>query len=427
MGKQEELEKASELIRSAQKAVEEQDLPQAVSKFTESIEHCRKVGLTGVELQAHGGLARTYQLMGDLANAAREYEVVRSLGELAGDKGSPYLAYSNLGTIYMHLGRFDDALFAARKTGDYARAMADKKTEVASRGLVGQILRRQGDLDGALSEALDGLALAQELGDVSEELAFLGDMTVISMLREEWEEASRIAKGALEKSQALGNGEARTVFLGHLSQISRNSGDTEGAKKFAQQGYESSMLSGNVREQAAFLQDLAVLDEADGEMERAATRYRESLDLLEELGHREGLVFGYRRLGLLLCKAGQHERGLAAVAHALMLSAPVSEDALKGTFSEVFPVAAQSWLVAAYEPMEVGLRHVKQALDLLLESGADAELLQSMKKAIQVLRALADSKGDIHSAPAMAASEMALEVDEELGTDLSGFVKKAYA
>ena len=439
MGKQEDLERAGMLLRAAQ-SVAESDVTQAIERFRAAAAHCREVGLTGAEVEARLGLARCLQEVRDLTQATREYEVARSLAEVLGDKPRLAMAVSLLAPIYKAQGRWEDALAAARKSGEFAVATADVRGQLVAKGIAGQVLRRMGEIDEALSEAMDGLALAQSSGDVPEELAFLGDLVALAMHKGDDEEAARLARRGLERCVALERDRGQAVFHGHLGQLARRGGDLVGAQDHATQGLEAARRAGDRHEEAAFAQDLAFVQEANGDLQSALASLRESLDILEELGQRESLVLGYRRLALMLCAVGEHVRGLAAVAHALVLAAPVAPALYQDTFSAVFPVVAQAWISGEDDALLEGLGMVDQALGIA--SGSDAqvegeapssplasvtpEVAGAMTDAVAALESMARSRGDSGTPEAAEARRLGEVVDEVLGTDLVGYLAEAY-
>lgn len=437
MGKQEDLERAGMLLRAAQ-AIAEADPAQALERFRAAADHCRSVGLTGAEIDARLGLARCLQETGNLGEAARVYEVCRSLAEVLGDKARLPLVISFLPPLYKALGRWDEALAAARTSGEYAKASADVRGQLVSLGLAGQVLRRLGRLDEALSEAMDGLALAQEAGDVPEELAFLGDLVALAMAKGDDEEATRLARRGLERCEALERDRGEAVFHGHLGQLARRGGDLAAAADHAAKGLEAAQRAGDRHEEAAFVQDLALVKESAGDMPGAVEAMRASLDILEELGQRESLVLGYRRLALMLCQLGEHVRALAAVAHALVLSAPVAPALYQDTFSGVFPVVAQAWIAKEDDALLEGLGMIDQALTMVTGAAADGpegapppadvgpEVSGAMRKAVLALEAMARSRGDTNAPEAAEARRLGGEVDVVLGTDLVGYLAEAW-
>jgi tetratricopeptide (TPR) repeat protein len=436
MGKQEDLERAGMLLRAAQ-AIAESDPVQALERFRVAADHCREVGLTGAEVDARLGLARCLQETRDLVAATREYEVARSLAEVLGDRVRQSVAVGFLAPLYKAQGRWDDALDAARLSGEFAKASGDTRGQLVARGIAGQVFRRMGRLDEALSEAMDGLALAQEAGDVPEELAFLGDLVAISMAKADDEEAARLALRGLERCEALDRDRGQAVFHGHLGQLARRAGDLDGALDHANQGLEAARRAGDRHEEAAFVQDLALVKEARGDMGGAIEELRASLDILEELGQRESLVVGYRRLGLMLCQVNEHVRAMAAIAHALVLSAPVAASLYQDTFSGVFPVVAQAWIAGEDDALLEGLGMIDQALTLAKGDGsgegpsppmaaATPEVSLAMEKAVAAIESMARSRGDAGTPESAEARRLGEEVDAVLGTDLVGYLAEAY-
>lgn len=436
MGKQEDLERAGLLLRAAQ-AVAATDPIEARERFRAAAEHCRKVGLTGAEVDARMGLARCLQETREPTQATREYEVARSLAEVLGDKDRLALAVSMLAPLYKALGRWEDALAAARESGRQAQRTKDVRGQLVARGIAGQVLRRLGKTDEALDEAMSGLALAQEAGDVAEELAFLGDLVVLAMHGGDVAEAARLAQRGLERCEALERDRGQAVFHGHLGQLARRAGDLDVARHHAEKGLAAARRAGDRGEEAAFIQDLALLAEATGEVPRAIEALRASLEILEELGQRESLVLGYRRLGLMFCQSGEHVRGIAAVAHALVLAAPVAGVLYQDTFSAVFPVAAQAWLAGEDDALLEGLGMIDQALQLAAEAAdgeggespaqLPSEMREAMVKAVAALEAMARSRGAPGAPEAAEARRLGAEVDVVLGTDLVGYLAEAYS
>jgi tetratricopeptide (TPR) repeat protein len=398
----------------------------AAQRFGQAVEFCRSAKLGQEEIRAHLGLAWCCARLQKNAAATHEYETAQKQARRAGDAASLFMAVSSLGPLYLQLGRWDDGLKVASQALEMARSAGDRGGEVVSLGLLGQLLRRKGDLDGALNQAMDGLALAQEIGDVAEELAFLADMTLLAMGKGELAEAEEIAQRGLERAETHEIEVAVSVFLGHLCQIARRNGDLPRSRVFAERGLEIARKVGNLKEQAAFLQDLGGLAEAEQDFTSSIRLLREGLDLLEKVGNREGLVLGYRRLGLLMTLDGDVVRGLGAIAHAMMLAFPMDATLFNETFSSLFEVCAHPWVQKRDSEMVAGLEHIDRALrELAGQSDKDlSNHLLLLRRAVEVLSLMGESEGDPLSPEIAQAQEMAAEVDLDLGTDLRGFLEE---
>lgn len=415
---------ALRLLRLGQTQAGGGEFELAADSFRRAAELGRKSGLIEAEVRARLGLARALQRLRRADEALRELEVSGSMAEVARDKVSQHEAAQVMAEVCLGQGRWEQGLTAARRALALARQLGEQAHQASALGMIGQLARRQGDLQASLDAALEGLEISQRIGHIDEELAFLGDLVLVALRKGEAPEAERLATRGLERARATDRIAQAATFLGQLCHATRAQGDRTRARTYATEGLEAARTAGDAREQAAFLQDLGELDEADGRLPEAVGRFEESLRILDRIGYREGLILGYRRLALLLVANREPKRGMAALAHAMVLAFPVDPQLFQETFSFVFPAFTEAWERELYDELLSGLEHVDQALTMAGEvvTRDSEELVALLRDTIETLSLLAESRGDPGAASSGAARDLAARVDAAIGIDLAEFV-----
>ncbi|HIP79317.1 MAG TPA: tetratricopeptide repeat protein, partial [Kiloniellaceae bacterium] len=195
---------------------------------------------------------------------------------------------TNLGEIYMHLDRREDAerVFAQQLRFDEVPSGAGLQRVSALIGLA-RGAHGRGDLAWATELCERAVHLSRDIGQDGHLAYALGNLGVLHFEQGHDDLAEEMLNQALALEQALGNEEAAAMVLEYLGALAKRRGDLEGAGVIFQEVLALARDSG-LRDLEADAHDcLGDLAEADGDRAAAKTHWVAARTLLVELSRND--------------------------------------------------------------------------------------------------------------------------------------------
>lgn len=145
---------------------------EAISRYKECVDICKRSENTELLLRAYNGLGTVFHIRGDLNESIAYYERGLALHERAGDVRGGAAISVNIGIIQNSRGKYNEALDALIPAVEFLKGLHDKTAadwSALSRGLLelGDVYKNQGEL----TKAEERLCAAHEISVVHESAA----------------------------------------------------------------------------------------------------------------------------------------------------------------------------------------------------------------------------------------------------------------
>ncbi|WP_299395467.1 lipopolysaccharide assembly protein LapB [Pelagibius sp.] len=192
---------------------------------------------------------------------------------------------TNLGEIYMHLDRREDAerVFAQQLRFDEIPSGAGLQRVSALIGLA-RGAHGRGDLARATELCERAVHLSRDIGQDGHLAYALGNLGVLHFEQGHDDLAEEMLNQALALEQALGNEEAASMVMGYLGTLAKRRGDLEGAGAVFQEMLALARDSGLRDLEAEAYDCLGDLAEADGDRAAAGKHWTAARTIFAERG-----------------------------------------------------------------------------------------------------------------------------------------------
>jgi len=169
---------AQALHAMAEIPIDQGDLEQAKTLYTQAVEITRRIGDKRGTARELANIGLIYVQQGDFSTGERLYvEAFEDFREV-GDRQSMAVVAANTGDVRHAQGRLGDALAEYRDALMLAREAGHKAAEGIDLQLIGEVLADQGDLDGAMQMYQQASAIQRAIAD-----NYYYSITLISMGR----------------------------------------------------------------------------------------------------------------------------------------------------------------------------------------------------------------------------------------------------
>jgi predicted ATPase/DNA-binding SARP family transcriptional activator len=305
------------------------------------------------------GLYPTWPNQGNLGGLAAQ---IANHYQLAGQD-------SEAAEYFKLAGEHAAALYAnAEALSHYRAALALGHPETAAlHQAIGDLHTLLGEYNAALTSYEIAAALSQGPALINVERK-LGD---VHHRRGEWELAESHFQAALLVLQELGLNQEGARLYGDWSLTAHQSGQPDKALTLAQRARELAETAGDQPALAQVYNLLGILARSQNNLDLACQHLEQSLRLAENLGDHTARIAALNNLALACSNDQQIERAIQLTETALALCAVQGdrhrEAALHNNLADLLHAAGQT---------EAAMTHLKQAVTILAEIGAEAGALQ---------------------------------------------------
>ena len=276
------------------------------------------------------GALLTSENLGDLRSQAVTLEDIAFLRERTGDVSGALKLYEESLRIYEQLedvgaraGTLGDIARLRARSGDVPGALrlyeeilqifeqlGDVRSHAITAGDIARLRAQSGDVSGALKLYEEILQIFEQLGDVRSRAGALGDIERLRAQSGDVSGALKLHEERLQIFEQLGDVRSRALTLGDIARLRAQLGDAAEARKLQSERLKILREMGDLGGVANNLYDLAQLDLQEEKLEDALPRLAESWDLVNKIGHAEGIAFVGQLLGALL-SAGNRPEAMA--------------------------------------------------------------------------------------------------------------------
>ncbi len=210
-------------------------------------------------------------------------------------------SYQDLGSVYLHTGRYETALDFYQKAEKIFKATQNQQSEAFLKHNTGLVYSYKGDYQTALQYLLKALELKNSLGGVkiSSTLNSIGE---VYRFKEDFDKALEYCHQALEAGRQANDKSNISGALNSLAIIYRKNGDFEKALEYRMEAIALSKEIGDDRDLATSYNNLGELYDEKGELNKAILYYRQSLEIKARLNHQKGIAHTSERLASVYAK-----------------------------------------------------------------------------------------------------------------------------
>jgi len=286
------------------------DKPQrAVESYARAHQHARSLNDPRIEQRALGGLGVAFTALDRpadaLENLMRALEIARQTGDMP--RQAQWLA--SIGQALWSFQQPEDATGALNESLTIARRIDDLPLQCDLLTVLGEILDATGQLPRSRECYHRALDLARRLGEKDRQIQLMTSLGGIAGRAQQYSQANALYSQALQLAIELGDRTAGARLQGRLGKLAQRQRDWPKALDHYRRAVDLAESIESPKLTSQLLLHLAGAQHSIGDS-AAASSYRRSLALSQQVGdlHREALV--RLNLGILLSTDGQRAEGL---------------------------------------------------------------------------------------------------------------------
>jgi tetratricopeptide (TPR) repeat protein len=300
------------------------DLDGAIAAGQHALAVAVELGESAVQEQASHRLGQTYAAIGDYGRAAELLRWSVEAADRESGTSSTELRIQSLAWLAQTLSVLG-AFAEGRRHGEEALHLATLEgrggTPILAHSCLGDLYLAQGDLEHAIRVLEQGLALCRAAGDRNWLRGIMAKLGYASALQGRLAEGRALLEEAISESTRTDAVQGLAYRVAWLSEVCCLAGRSEEAWQYAHQALDLARQRKQRGVEVRAMYQLGAVqahanhpDAAPGE-----AHYQQALALAEELGMRPLQAHCYRGLGILYTKLGQREQACAALSTAIAL------------------------------------------------------------------------------------------------------------
>ena len=230
-----------------------------------------------------------------------------------------------MGRVAEARARFEDALDAARRSGD-------RRTEGRILNELGALHADEGRIEEARFHQAAAWSLARELGDLAFEYEVRKCLGTLEEHLGRLDDASTHYHATLHLARQLGSRRLEGGALGNIGLLLASRGDMEGARAHLESALSIARQVGDRRWEGNTLSNLGMLHFMQGRSTEATDPLEAALTLARQLGHRRLECYGYGNLGMVHEDLGRRAEALEHYEKAVTLARELGDRRVEGQF-----------------------------------------------------------------------------------------------
>ncbi|MBK6264365.1 tetratricopeptide repeat protein [Marivirga sp. S37H4] len=228
-------------------------------------------------------------------------------------------AYEDLGSVYVHTGRYETALSLYEKARAIFVKMENRKGEASVIHNIGLIHMNKGDYPASLDYLLKALEMRNSLEGVkiSGTLSSIGE---VYRSEKNYDKALEYYYQALEEAQRTKDLKNISTALNNIEIIYRKRGDLEKALDYRMQVIALQKEIEDDYGLSVSYNNLGELYSAQNKLEEALQYFNQSLEIKKRLNNRAGIAHTTEELALLHIKLGNFEKAISYADESMMMA-----------------------------------------------------------------------------------------------------------
>ncbi len=260
--------------------------------------------------QAYSDLASVYFHLGELDTAAKYYEYSLERWQKLNDTAKIGASYLNLGAVKNDIGDTDRSIEYNFKALKIYESLGNPKIQVLILNNMGNSYRQNIDFVNARKYYEEAVALANRSGDKHSMAMAMGNIALIHAHQEDYQKAIDLNQKAYEIFKETRDQNAMHTALNNLGAYHRKLGDNEKGIAYYRKALEISEQAGDKQGQAKYLNNIGNVYSETGHYTRAAEYHFKALELSASIGAKLYLRDVYESLVQLYRRQGQYEKAL---------------------------------------------------------------------------------------------------------------------
>ncbi|MEU4568900.1 BTAD domain-containing putative transcriptional regulator [Micromonospora sp. NPDC023956] len=237
--------------------------------------------------------------------------------ERLGDPVAQARLLHDLAVAHFHRNRTDEATPLLRRSLEISEAAGDDEGRARALNQLGVLHGMAGEYDESAACFKRSLRLRRRLGDLRSCAATTGNIGMAYRLAGRHEEAVRFCRTAVRLARRSQAPEIEANALGNLGEVQCLLGRYHSALRYLRRGLAVAGVPVNERNRGSMMGTLADACLGAGQVE-SAIRYAElAVEAMRQAEFRHGEAVALRRLGLMLCRHGDVDRGVRRLRLAL--------------------------------------------------------------------------------------------------------------
>ncbi|BCL16070.1 AfsR/SARP family transcriptional regulator [Micromonospora sagamiensis] len=237
--------------------------------------------------------------------------------ERLGDPVAQARLLHDLAVAHFHRNRTDEATHLLRRSLDLSDAAGDDEGQARALNQLGVLHGMAGAYDESAACFKRSLRLRRRLGDLRSCAATTGNIGMAYRLAGRYEESIRFCRTAVRLARRSNAPEIEANALGNLGEVQCLLGRHHSALRYLRRGLAVAGVPVNERNRGSMMGTLADAYLGAGQVD-SAIRYAElAVAAMRQAEFRHGEAVALRRLGLMLCRHGDVDRGVRQLRLAL--------------------------------------------------------------------------------------------------------------
>lgn len=282
--------------------------------------------IDSLEMERLTEKVRTYFSSRDFDNARITVDSIYELAVATGNNEKMGDSHFNYGLIDRLLGNNESFLLRTKQAISFYRKSEEWNKAARSYTAIAQFHINEKNFASAEVNYLQSLKLREQIGDslgMANNLMNLGGTTYYSgsLLR-----STEYFYQALRIANALENPDLAALAVMNISNIHTRNNNNDKAIEYLLQALDYRREEGNRKSESDILLNLGIAYYEMGEPYEAEDRYRQSLEIKEELGDDlPGMIKLYNNLGIISRLRGDNDKAMAYYTSALELARQIND------------------------------------------------------------------------------------------------------
>jgi len=261
-----------------------------------------------------------YHHQGKNNEALDFYNRSLKIQEEIGNKKGMASSLNNIGAIYKRKGDAKEALNCYNKSYKIREEIGDKKGIASSLSHMGNIFKTQGQIKQALNYYDRSLSIYEEIGNKKGIAESLGVIANIFSGQGQVGDALNYYNRSLKIQEEIGNKKGIGVCLVNIGLLYTRQGQSKKAINYYKRSLKIQEEIGDKRGIAESLNNIGALHKKQGELNKALNYARRSLELHKEIGNKKGVANSLNNIGAIYTKQEQHNDALNYANKSLKIS-----------------------------------------------------------------------------------------------------------
>jgi tetratricopeptide (TPR) repeat protein len=288
-----------------------------------AVEH----GWPGHATGLSAALFRYLDAGGFLADALVIHDAAARAAVRAGDRTAEAGTVVNIGSVYLRLGRYQEAEQHLRRALGLSREAGDHLSELRALHNLGLVYLRLGAYPDATASCQQALELSRATGDRILEARALLHLGQIAVHQGRYLQAAASLVQAAEQSRATGDLTFLAASLGNLAEVEVRQGRYEQARRHLDEARVTAHQIGYAMAEANATRILGLADLREGRHQEAAQRLPQALAALHHAGEANGEADALCNLGELDLRLGRPAQAADRYQQALAMYRRITEPA----------------------------------------------------------------------------------------------------